>query len=102
MAERSGSRVVARLTSSAHATLKSSPGASVKEKGSVPTDCLDEQFEPIPDCPNGLGNLIVGYNESRDVDIRTGSHNGSDIHVMLALRRSSRQVVVADKQLDRG
>jgi hypothetical protein len=37
--------------------------------------------EPIPDCPNGLGNLIVGYNEPRDpVDgddpnIRTGSHN---------------------------
>ena len=26
--------------------------------------------------------------------------DGSDIHVMLALRRSSRQVVVADKQLD--
>jgi hypothetical protein len=25
---------------------------------------------------------------------------GSDIHVMLALRRSSRQVVVANKQLD--
>jgi hypothetical protein len=35
--------------------------------------------EPIPDCPNGLGNLIVGYNESRnnpqDPDVRTGSHN---------------------------
>jgi hypothetical protein len=29
------------------------------------TDCEDEQFEPIPDCPNGLGNLIVGYNELR-------------------------------------
>ena len=31
------------------------------------------------DCPNGLGNLIVGYNESRadlgGEDIRTGSHN---------------------------
>jgi hypothetical protein len=42
------------------------------------TDCLDEQFEPIPDCPNGLGNLIVGYNEPRPPDaetIRTGSHN---------------------------
>jgi hypothetical protein len=41
------------------------------------TDCFDEQFEPIPDCPNGLGNLIVGYNESRGEgeDIRTGSHN---------------------------
>jgi hypothetical protein len=39
--------------------------------------------EPIPNCPNGLGNLIVGYNESRDdpvnppvnPDVRTGSHN---------------------------
>ena len=38
--------------------------------------------EPIPDCPNGLGNLIVGYNELRDecssdpcMNIRTGSHN---------------------------
>jgi hypothetical protein len=45
------------------------------------TNCFDEeQQEPIPDCPNGLGNLIVGYNESRvpiigGEDIRTGSHN---------------------------
>jgi hypothetical protein len=42
------------------------------------TDCTDEQGEPIPDCPNGVGNLIVGYNESRvpsgGEDIRTGSH----------------------------
>jgi hypothetical protein len=43
------------------------------------TGCGTEE-ELIPDCPNGLGNLIVGYNESRvpDVggeDIRTGSHN---------------------------
>jgi hypothetical protein len=31
----------------------------------------------LPDCPNGLGNLIVGYNEPREFDenIRTGSHN---------------------------
>jgi hypothetical protein len=43
------------------------------------TDCTDEQGHPIPDCPNGLGNLMVGYNESRndpvDPDVRTGSHN---------------------------
>jgi Grass antifreeze beta roll len=44
------------------------------------TDCLDEQFQPIPDCPHGRGNLIVGYNEPRNEDlwgpnIRTGSHN---------------------------
>jgi hypothetical protein len=54
------------------------------------TDCGSE-FEPIPDCPNGLGNLIVGYNELRDLsecdsdpedppnpfcnNTRTGSHN---------------------------
>jgi hypothetical protein len=43
------------------------------------TGCGSEE-EPIPDCPNGLGNLIVGYNESREgeglgPDIRTGSHN---------------------------
>jgi hypothetical protein len=33
--------------------------------------------DPIPDCPNGLGNLIVGYNERRvgEQNIRTGSHN---------------------------
>jgi hypothetical protein len=36
--------------------------------------------DPIPDCPNGLGNLIVGYNEPRPPDavppdLRTGSHN---------------------------
>jgi hypothetical protein len=42
---------------------------------SLPTD---EQGNPIPDCPNGLGNLIVGYNELRPPDlenIRAGSHN---------------------------
>jgi hypothetical protein len=49
------------------------------------TDCGPEE-EPIPDCPNGLGNLIVGYNELRDLsgcdpedpfckNTRTGSHN---------------------------
>ena len=30
------------------------------------TDCRDEQGAPIANCPNGLGNLIVGYNEPRD------------------------------------
>jgi hypothetical protein len=43
------------------------------------TDCFDEEGSEIPDCPNGLGNLIVGYNEPRDPifgeNIRTGSHN---------------------------
>jgi hypothetical protein len=52
------------------------------------TDCGDEAANPIPDCPNGLGNLIVGYNELRQdeslcegstepfcTDMRTGSHN---------------------------
>jgi hypothetical protein len=41
------------------------------------TDCITEDGEAIPDCPNGLGNLIVGYNEPRgfEEDIRTGSHN---------------------------
>jgi hypothetical protein len=48
------------------------------------TDCGSAE-EPIPDCPNGLGNLIVGYNELRpppgpgaaqaDENVRTGSHN---------------------------
>jgi hypothetical protein len=39
------------------------------------TDCGSED-EPIADCPNGLGNLIVGYNASRGPeDNRTGSHN---------------------------
>jgi hypothetical protein len=42
------------------------------------TDCGSED-NPIPDCPNGLGNLIVGYNEPHAPDlgpnIRTGSHN---------------------------
>jgi hypothetical protein len=41
------------------------------------TDCGTEE-EPIPDCPNGLGNLIVGYNEPRgegEENRRTGSHN---------------------------
>jgi hypothetical protein len=52
------------------------------------TDCTDDQGNPIPNCPNGLGNLIVGYNEERKdhdrfpeppvflcEDRRTGSHN---------------------------
>jgi hypothetical protein len=43
------------------------------------TSCTDAQGNPIPNCPNGLGNLIVGYNEERapdgDSNIRTGSHN---------------------------
>jgi hypothetical protein len=40
------------------------------------TDCGEEAGEPIPDCPNGVGNLIVGYNELRGSgDVRTGSHN---------------------------
>jgi hypothetical protein len=41
------------------------------------TDCTAEPDEPIPDCPNGVGNLIVGYNERREFgeNLRTGSHN---------------------------
>jgi hypothetical protein len=51
------------------------------------TDCTNKEGNPIPDCPNGLGNLIVGYNELRQedpdcpslfgicTDTRTGSHN---------------------------
>jgi hypothetical protein len=43
------------------------------------TDCGPED-NPIPDCPNGLGNLIVGYNEPRPEELggnfRTGSHKG--------------------------
>jgi hypothetical protein len=53
------------------------------------TDCTDEQGVEIPDCPNGLGKIIVGYNEPRKevpdcesdptnpfcIDTRTGSHN---------------------------
>jgi hypothetical protein len=41
------------------------------------TICGDAQGLPIPDCPNGLGNIIVGYNEARgfEEDIRIGSHN---------------------------
>jgi hypothetical protein len=40
------------------------------------TDCGLEDA-PIPNCPNGQGNLIVGYNEPRGgvQNIRTGSHN---------------------------
>jgi hypothetical protein len=40
------------------------------------TDC-GPQDHPMPDCPNGLGNLIVGYNEPREggENRRNGSHN---------------------------
>jgi hypothetical protein len=61
-------------------------GANVRiVNGLNSTDCTDEQGNPIPDCPNGLGNLIVGYNEPRVTNpetpeeparnVRTGSHN---------------------------
>jgi hypothetical protein len=30
------------------------------------TDRTDEADNPIPDCPNGLGNLIAGYNDPRE------------------------------------
>src|SRR5262245_36906441 len=33
------------------------------------TGCVDEQGNQISNCPNGLGNLIVGYNEPRPADI---------------------------------
>jgi len=51
------------------------------------TGCTDDQGDLMPHCPNSLGNLIVGYNESRQgsdctpgdpgvcADSRTGSHN---------------------------
>jgi hypothetical protein len=50
------------------------------------TDCTDEQGYQIPECPNGVGNLIVGYNELRAItpdceperfctNARTGLHN---------------------------
>jgi hypothetical protein len=54
------------------------------------TECGELGGEPITDCPNGLGNLIVGYNElrrppviedeskaasSENLNVRTGSHN---------------------------
>jgi hypothetical protein len=42
------------------------------------TGCTNEEGGEIPDCPNpnGLGNLIVGYNEPRlGENVRTGSHN---------------------------
>jgi hypothetical protein len=55
------------------------------------TNCIDDHGNPIPNCPNGLGNLIVGYNEPRPLgdqsnfgpDDRTGSHNvvvGSELN----------------------
>ena len=62
------------------------------------TSCTDAQGNPIPNCPNGLGNLIVGYNEPRQgdptcpptdrnfsacTDTRTGSHSvvvGSELN----------------------
>jgi hypothetical protein len=46
--------------------------------GNVGEVCCTGEGQPIPDCPNGLGNLIVGYNEPRPggfENIRTGSHN---------------------------
>jgi hypothetical protein len=40
------------------------------------TDCFADEGNEIPNCPNSLGNLIVGYNEPREGEnVRTGSHN---------------------------
>jgi hypothetical protein len=42
------------------------------------TDCIDpSRSETIPNCPNGLGNLIIGYNEQDEEEqhVRTGQHN---------------------------
>jgi hypothetical protein len=41
------------------------------------TGCTNAQGDPIPNCPNGRGNLIVGYNEPSpfQAEMRTGSHN---------------------------
>jgi hypothetical protein len=55
-------------------------GANLHLRNSLgSTDCTDDAGEPIPDCPNGLGNLIVGYNEPRPPNegesIGAGSHN---------------------------
>jgi hypothetical protein len=53
-------------------------GANVRiVNGRDSSDCTDEDGAPMPNCPNGLGNLIVGYNERRggEEDVRTGSHN---------------------------
>ena len=40
------------------------------------TSCTDAQGNPIPNCPNGLGNLIVGYNEPRQGDPTCPIHFG--------------------------
>jgi hypothetical protein len=40
------------------------------------TDGVEDDIPSFPGVVNGLGNLIVGYNEARDVDSdKTGSHN---------------------------
>jgi hypothetical protein len=66
------------------------------------TDCADEEFEPTPDYPNGLGNLIVGYNELRGFeDVRIGLH-----HVVVGQRhnfsRFSGLVVGDDHEISGG
>jgi hypothetical protein len=43
---------------------------------------------------------VVGMDDSGHVVLRKRIARGSDIHVMLTLRCSSRQVVVADEELD--
>jgi hypothetical protein len=45
-----------------------------------PNDSYAQFFGDVPPVTNGLGNLILGYNESRGplglgADVRTGSHN---------------------------
>jgi hypothetical protein len=43
---------------------------------------------------------VVGMDDSGHVVLRKRIARGSDIHVMLTLRCSSRQVVVADEELN--
>jgi hypothetical protein len=54
-------------------------GANLHLVNGLGSTACGDPADPIPGCPNGLGNLIVGYNEPRREsdfeNIRTGSHN---------------------------
>ena len=53
-------------------------GANLHVRNGLGETACGSQIDPEPNCANGRGNLIVGYNELREEsgqNVRTGSHN---------------------------
>src|SRR5712691_3607802 len=65
-----------------------------------PTHRRPDGLRPVQSAPGAAISRVSATNRIADAIAQSTPQGGSDIHVMLTLRRSSRQVVVANKQLD--